>query len=121
MKNEPLMEKVDADTREWIVRCDCNELWHSTLFTFYYNKYVWKKGDHEPDHDLFISQNIQKTGFWGRLKNCVRYLFNQNKFWNYGETYVMLNDPKNRENIQQLILFLQETLSISKDDVWNVK
>lgn len=114
---------IESDHREYIVRCDCKELWHSTVLGFYYTKYDWTDKDKpvEPDHDLFISQNIQEVGFWERLKNCVRYLFKQRKFWNYGETYLTLNNPDSREQVQSMILFLQEALSISKGDVWNVK
>jgi len=112
--------KKTWDKTEYIVRCSCNELWHSTLFSFMYDLHVWKTGD-TPDHDLFISQNVQDVGFWERLRNCVRYLFKQRKFWNYGETYLTLNDPDNRKMVEGLIEYLQEALSISKDDVWDTK
>ena len=110
-------KRIQADQKEYIVRCDCHELWHSTVFAFFYEKYESKN---DSDHDLFISQNIQDVGFWERLRNCFRYLFKQRKFWNYGETYLTLNNPYSREQVANLIVFLQDALNVSKSDVWDV-
>ena len=93
---------------EYVLRDATEHLWDSTVFTVYYEEA--KLGDDYVSTDLFFEQNVVMCGFWKRLLNCFRYLFKQRKFWNYGETYLLIDREEDRDKVYGLIRFLQKAL-----------
>ena len=109
------------ENREFILRCSCGELWDSTVFTVFHEQRKCDGDGEWVEHDFFVSQNIQDSCFWRRLVNCIRYLFKQFKFWNYGETSLMLNRREDFEKLESLIRFLRDTAGIASPDVFKEK
>lgn len=116
-----MSEKIYND--EFILRCDCRELWHSTVFTIFFEGYkVFPGTENEMvSYDLFVAQNIENACFWERIKNCFKYLFKQRKFWNYGETYINMLEEEKIEDVENLIVFLQNACKMSRNNLKRIE
>lgn len=96
------------DKNNYVIRCDCGDLRHLIS--------LWFSPEQDfPDYDeLEISLVIEDAGFWKRIKNAILYVFNQRKFWHYGEIMINLWNKDGQKELEGLIKFLQKYLERSK-------
>jgi len=95
---------------EFILYCDCGNRFHPLVFEVYTD--VDEREHHDRNYpystELIINIKEDELGFWQRLGNAFRYLFNSRKFWTYGELDKDMDRKESRDDINALRDFLQD-------------
>ena len=90
---------------EYIIRCGCGDVSHPVWLGF--DAWHFEGDEHR---SLDMQMTIDDAGFWGRVKNAIFYIFKNRKFWHYGAISLDLTHPKEREEVEGLVSYLNECL-----------
>ena len=98
---------------EYIIRCGCGSAQHFVHLSFC--EWGWPKSwsnlEGLPSHiDLDISLNVDKGGFWTRLKEAFLYVFKWGKLTLYGDVSLNMTAERDRQQVRELVEFLLKSV-----------